>query len=487
MKRRIWFLALAMASVLEADYGSSGPMGNFSVNHYTRLEVSARGVEVTYVLHLGAVPTYLLLRDWKLTTKSPQSELEGKATEQARQWAKGLEFRAAGKPVEPHFVRATIYINTDFREPDGQAAARIASTFELPGIKSPLQFEDHNYPDRYGWKEIVIRSKAGVQIVTASHDSKDRSLALTDYPEIPSGRIDDLRASVDWRASSWPKVTPRIAPIPQPDPVPPPVAVGRKPETAAKGDFLSRILAPNHIEWQWMLAGLVVAFGLGGAHALEPGHGKTIVAAYLVGSRGTMKHAALLGGVVTLTHTISVFLLGFGVLVLSKSIVPANVIRSLEAVSGMSIVVIGAVMFYHRLGQLRHELAHARGEHHHHDHDHSHVPEGEVTLGSLIGLGVSGGLVPCPAALVIMLAAIAAGHTFAGLVLLVAFSLGLAGVLMAVGMMVLYARSWLPDPGAASRHPIFRLVPVLSAVIIVCVGLLMTGVSLGLVRPGLSI
>lgn len=110
-----------------------------------------------------------------------------------------------------------------------------------------------------------------------------------------------------------------------------------------------------------------------------------------------------------------------------------------------------------------------------------------MTLGGLIALGVSGGLVPCPAALVIMLAAISFGHVGVGLVLMVAFSLGLAAVLMAVGMLVLYARSWLPNSDAASRHPAFRLVPVLSALIIVCLGLLMTGVSLGLVRPGLAV
>ena len=115
------------------------------------------------------------------------------------------------------------------------------------------------------------------------------------------------------------------------------------------------------------------------------------------------------------------------------------------------------------------------------------MPEGEITFASLIGLGVSGGLVPCPAALVIMLAAIAFGHPGAGLLLLISFSLGLAGVLMAVGMVVLFAKSWLPDPGASSQHPLFRLVPVLSAIVILCLGLLMTGVSLGWVRPGLLV
>jgi nickel/cobalt transporter (NicO) family protein len=487
------------------------PLGNFSVSHYTRLEVSAQGVEVTYVLDLAEVPTYTLLRDWKLDAKSPQADLDRKAAEQAEEWAKGLEFRAAGTQVAPRFVGAAIQVTS---EADGQAVAKITSTFELPGVKSPLQFEDHNYADRYGWKEIVIRSKSGAQIVTASQDGTDRGYPTFDV--VPTGG-QDLRASVDWRASSSPAVPPRIMPIPQPKPV----LIDEKAATWAlpsppKGDFLSRLLAKNEIGWQWLLLGLAVAFGLGGAHALEPGHGKTIVAAYLVGSRGTMKHAALLGAVVTFTHTISVFLLGLAMLLLAKSIVPDKVIRILEAVSGLSIVAIGAVLFYQRLRQLRATMAHDRAHdhhhhhnhphdrphehlhehshdhHQHHDHDHgphghSHLPEGEITLGSLIALGVSGGLVPCPAALVIMLAAIAFGHVGAGLVLLVAFSLGLAGVLMAVGMMVLYARSWLPNPDVTSRHPVFRLVPVLSALVIVCLGLLMTGVSLGWVRPGLSV
>ena len=93
---------------------------------------------------------------------------------------------------------------------------------------------------------------------------------------------------------------------------------------------------------------------------------------------------------------------------------------------------------------------------------------------------------PCPSALVLLLSSIALGHVGAGLILLVAFSLGLAGVLMGIGMMVLYAKNWLPDPARTSQHPAFRLVPVLSAFVIVCLGILMTGVSLGWVRPGLA-
>jgi ABC-type nickel/cobalt efflux system permease component RcnA len=176
----------------------------------------------------------------------------------------------------------------------------------------------------------------------------------------------------------------------------------------------------------------------------------------------------------------------------------------LGSISGLSIVAIGAMLFLQRLRRLRsepvhdhsHDYHHEHDHHHdHHDHDHdhdhgahahTHVPEGEVTMGSLIALGASGGLVPCPSALVLLLSSIALGHVGLGLILLVAFSLGLASVLMAIGMLVLYAKNLMPDPAGASRHGAFRWIPVLSALVIVCVGLVMTGISLGWVRPGLA-
>ncbi len=177
-------------------------MGNFSVSHYTRLEVSAKGVEATYVLDLAEVPTYTLLRDWKLDAKSPQAELDQKAGEQAREWAQGLEFRAAGKPVEPRFVHAVIRIADGA---GGLSVARITSTFELAGVKGPLTFEDRNFPERAGWKEIVIGSGAGAELVTASQSSADRSKALTEYPADPTlAPPQDLRASLDWRVTGVP-------------------------------------------------------------------------------------------------------------------------------------------------------------------------------------------------------------------------------------------------------------------------------------------
>jgi ABC-type nickel/cobalt efflux system permease component RcnA len=282
---------------------------------------------------------------------------------------------------------------------------------------------------------------------------------------------------------------------------------------------------------------------LGAAHALTPGHGKTIVAAYLVGSRGTLKHAAFLGAMVTFTHTVSVFLLGLATLFLFQYVMPEKIVQVLGAISGLSIVAIGAWMMYKRIRGLRpvaapthshshahdhdhhheqhhnhdhdhphthahdheHEHQHSHDHDHHHDHAHSHahvhshgtlvhshgpgghvhshaVPD-EISWGSLIALGASGGLVPCESALVLLLSAIALGRVGLGLVLLVAFSVGLAVVLMAIGILVLYAKKLIPQSKKPERHPAFRWIPVASAAVVMCVGVLMTGVSLGWLQP----
>jgi nickel/cobalt exporter len=289
---------------------------------------------------------------------------------------------------------------------------------------------------------------------------------------------------------------------------------------ASQTEPLTRLLHQQALT-PWMIAVAIgIAFALGAAHALTPGHGKTIVAAYLVGSRGTLKHAAFLGGMVTLTHTITVFLLGLATLFLFQYVVPQKVTQVLGAVSGLSIVAIGGWMLYKRLKGAGHAHAHTNGhdhdhgdghqhehthEHHHHDHDHahshshaqehahshthSHGPGGhthmpdEISWSGLAALGASGGLVPCESALVLLLTAIALRRVGLGLVLLVSFSLGLALVLMAIGVLVIYAKNLLPGGGNPSGNPFFRWMPVASAAVVMVLGLIMTGVSLGWIQP----
>lgn len=285
--------------------------------------------------------------------------------------------------------------------------------------------------------------------------------------------------------------------------------------SALQSNSLARLLHQQELT-PWMIAAAIaIAFGLGAAHALTPGHGKTIVAAYLVGSRGTLKHAAFLGAMVTFTHTVSVFVLGLATLFLFQYVVPQKVTQVLGAISGLSIVAIGGWMLYKRVRGTNHvhvhshdhdhahALAHAH-EHHHHPHDHSghdhghthahphvhshgpgghthsHLPD-EISWSGLVALGASGGLVPCESALVLLLTAIALQRVGLGLVLLVSFSLGLALVLMAIGVLVIYAKNLLPS--STSGSPFFRWVPVASAGIVMLLGVLMTAVSLGWIRP----
>src|SRR6202161_1023514 len=142
--------------------------------------------------------------------------------------------------------------------------------------------------------------------------------------------------------------------------------------TGNQTDALTRLLHQQQLT-PWMITmAIAIAFGLGAAHALTPGHGKTIVAAYLVGSRGTLKHAAFLGGMVTLTHTITVFLLGLATLFLFQYVVPQKVTQVLGAISGLSIVAIGGWMLYKRLRHT-HSHVHVPDHVHSHEHDHSHA------------------------------------------------------------------------------------------------------------------
>jgi nickel/cobalt exporter len=303
----------------------------------------------------------------------------------------------------------------------------------------------------------------------------------------------------------------QVPAVREPQPVPFSQRQPAGPGAVVRGDFLSKMLQRRELGGELILIGILVAFGLGAMHAMSPGHGKTIVAAYLVGSRGTLKHAGLLGFVVTFTHTFTVFLLGLGLLFFQQFVVAEKIVPLLGAVSGLSIVSVGLMLLYKRAKALM-EGSDSHAHFHSHDHDdsqppgrsriaelrgaeeghfvhshggstHSHAIDDEITPGSLIALGISGGIVPCPSALILMLSAIALGHPGVGLVLLIGFSTGLALVLMACGALAIYAKHLLPKSDGMVNRPLFRLIPVFSAVVVIFLGLVMTGVSAGWIQP----
>lgn len=257
------------------------------------------------------------------------------------------------------------------------------------------------------------------------------------------------------------------------------------------------------ISGKWLLS-LAGAFLWGALHSMSPGHGKTLVGAYLIGERATPLHAVFLAMITTITHTLGVFALGFVTLFAAQYILPEQLYPWLSLVSGSMVVVIGlnllwqrwrrwqrhskggaqklteaSVIHSHHHHEHAHDHHHAR-DHHHHlhgghshgNHTHSHLPAavGEpVTWRSLWLLGVSAGLVPCPAALVLLLGAIAIGNPFSGLVLVLVFSLGLSVVLTALGLILVYAKQrfeQLPAP----KKAIIEWLPTASACGIVVIG-----------------
>ena len=481
MTFRGMLLAAASAAVLFAH-----PMGNFSVNHYARMEPAPGGLRIRYVLDLAEIPTFELFQQW-----GEGADPKNMAVQQAQIWAKGLEVRMDGKPLALHAQQVEIALAEGA---GNMQVSRIKMDFTVESGSGNLTYEDRNYQGRSGWKEIVLPG------------GQDRSAELTAYPQDPmAAPPQDLRSSLRWMAlpaspGRAPAIHTKAPALPPVTPAAPSIVASAPAGTLVRGDYLSQLLHKTDIGWGLTLIGMAVAFGLGAMHAMSPGHGKTIVAAYLVGSRGTFKHAAFLGAMVTFTHTASVFLLGFVTLFLSKYILPEKLVPVLGAISGISIVWVGATLFIRRWRKQayhHHHQDHDHGHHHHHDHGHghhhdhahphthahdghthSHVPQGDITIGSLIALGASGGLVPCPSALVLLLSAISLGRVGLGMLLLLGFSAGLACVLMGMGILVLCVGNVLPASRKITGSAAFQFVPVASAALITCVGVVMTVVSL---------
>jgi len=242
-----------------------------------------------------------------------------------------------------------------------------------------------------------------------------------------------------------------------------------------------------------VLAGIVAA-GLGALHALEPGHGKTIVAAYLVGSRGTASQAMFLGLIVTASHTIGVYLLGGITLWAQRYIVPEQVYPVLGVLSGLIIAALGFYLFLQRYVGVAVGLSHSHvgfvhshrsllgfsdsaGESEARDHaaeirvvtERADRMDKRVPLRELLALGITGGIIPCPAALVVLLSAVALHRIGFGLFLILSFSLGLAAVLMVMGLLMVFARNFMSR--FRNEGPLFiRWLPMASAVVMSVLG-----------------
>jgi ABC-type nickel/cobalt efflux system permease component RcnA len=345
-------------------------------------------------------------------------------------------------------VRLTV-VRTALAHPRGAAGlhtTRFQAILAGPRVthRATVAVDDRNYADRIGWKEIVFGAT-----------TRSTSSELRAYPkDLLSSPLDVSHASATLRPTN--------------DPLPL-LLTGKAlaaPDRIADSGFAS-LVGRRHLSALVVLASLALAVFWGAAHALSPGHGKTIVSAYLVGSRGTPWHAALLGLITTATHTAGVFALGGVTLLLSQWIVPDRLYPWLDLSAGLMVVGVGAVVLASRARHARaHRHAHA---HHHHHHEH-----GERR--SLVAVGISGGLLPCPSALVVLLAAISLHRVAFGMLLVFAFSLGLAVAITCVGLAAVLAKRAFARFDGGGR--LLTVLPAVSALVIVIAGVAMVARAL---------
>jgi nickel/cobalt transporter (NicO) family protein len=430
--KRLVIVCAAVAALVLPVAAQAHPLGNFTVNRFSRVEVVGPRVYVHYVLDLAEIPTF------------QAGDVDAKTY--ARRIARGAHLTVDGRAAR------LVPVETSLVHPAGAGGLR-TTRFEVvlkgPVLERPsnVAYRDTNYADRIGWREIVVG------------DGASRSHELRAYPrDLLSSPLSVTRMKTRLGPGNVPGTRPHVIRG----------VAAQAPDRVADSGFVA-LVERDQLGFWVVLASLGAALFWGMAHALSPGHGKAIVTAYLVGQRGTPRHAALLGVIVTATHTVGVFALGLVTLLLSRFIVPDELYPWLNLVAGVLVVAIGISVLRARW---RHRRHHA--DHHNHPHDH------DLSRRSLVAVGISGGLLPCPSALVVLLGAISLHRVAFGMLLVVAFSLGLALTITGIGLVAVLGRRLFRRVSFEGR--LVSLLPAASALVILAAGVAMTMHALPKVR-----
>src|SRR6202453_4624468 len=561
--RRLGIVLFLFVLILGCATAFAHPMGNFSVNHYSKIKIGQQSIEIQYLIDMAEIPTFQESRQFDLTPKADDSNAVRYLDRQEQLFKEGLSLESDGQSVRLETLSRQIVFSDGA---GGLPTMKIGFVFRgQPGVSTgghKLSYIDNNFPGRSGWKEIVVLGD-GVAIVDSAAPASDRSHALSNYSsDALNSPPQQLSALVDFRTppkGSEPQLSSaairttssRAIPPPRPsahqksapslplqrqrrssgvttsgviasrvitsgaitlsDPsaqssprsmaasTVSPLSLTTRAQNTPRSRFTELILTQGKLSFWVLFSAALIAAGLGALHALEPGHGKTIVAAYLVGSRGTARHAVLLGIVVTAAHTAGVYLLGALTLYASRYIVPEQLYPWLGAISGLSVAGLGIFIFLRHWTGVSGEHSHTPGDHHSHWFLSIFKPTGfqqsadrnsvsaapsqnetrSVSLRELWVLGITGGIVPCPAALVVLLSAFSLHRIGFGLFLITAFSLGLAAVLVIVGLTMVYTKRFMASR-IGSERTVLRYLPLLSSAFMVVLGV---GIAVSAVPP----
>jgi ABC-type nickel/cobalt efflux system permease component RcnA len=500
-------MVLAMAMCLAPPLSFAHPMGNFSVNHYAQISIRQGEIEVLYMIDMAEIPTYQEIQQSGIVAREGDASLSAYLPATGAALRDGLTLEVDGQRLSLELVSQEIIFPPGA---GGLPTMKMGFVYraQLP-LKDEanvhLRYTDLNFQGHAGWKEIIVAAPDNV-LVSSSVPKTDRSNRLSNYPtDLLNSPPQDLEAqfvfSLPALAAANPQgtarkaagrnemaapafhagVSRRKAVVPEPkqpaaasqDAAPAtsstsfslPLHLEANQQATPRSSF-TELIATRKLSFWFLLLAAAIAAGLGSLHALEPGHGKTIVAAYLVGSRGTARHALLLGLIVTAAHTAGVYLLGGITLYAERYILPERIYPFLGVLSGILIAGMGCYLLLQRY--LGAEFAH---KHNYEVPSASEAAERKARTGpgELLLLGITGGMVPCPGALVVLLSAVALHRTVLGLFLIVAFSIGLAAVLIAMGLAAVYAGRLLSRMRLDSPL-VQRWLPMMSATAITILG-----------------
>jgi nickel/cobalt transporter (NicO) family protein len=519
IRRTTVALLTVLVSLVFVPVAFAHPLGNFTVNQYVGLKVSHEMILVDYVVDMAEIPAFqeIATLDANGNNQPDGDEFVEYAADKCTSLQPDLKLLLNNQALTPSLASSSVEFPAGV---GGLLTLRLSCEYRVPVDLSQdnyqLSFTNNAFPDRVGWKEIVAAGADGVSL-QGDYAATSVSNRLTSYPQdLLTSPLDQREVEVE--ITSTPLALQNATPV---------TAGKNNSPLLDRNDQFTRLILMDEITWPTLLLALGISFIWGAMHAMTPGHGKTIVGAYLVGSRGTLKHAVYLGLTTTITHTLGVFLLGMITLFAAKFILPEKLFPWISLLSGLFVVGIGVNLSVSRLrtpglqARLvkrkpgyaqshraftpvlehshadglshwhRHGLSQTTGHHHSHSfdhssedhhlhehghshhnrdnhHEHSHTPPDALNWRSLLALGVSGGLLPCPSALVVLLGAIALNRIGLGLVLVLAFSLGLAGTLTAIGTVFIYAGKLFERFPA--RGKIIGMLPVFSALFISLIG-----------------
>src|SRR5215216_1229284 len=336
------------------------PLGNFTINHYAGLLVSKDAISIDYVLDMAEIPAFqeIATLDKNSNGQADSVEAAGYPAAKCTSLQPDLQLHLNNKQAALTLASSTVEFPAGA---GGLPTLRLNCLFRASLISTnltSLSFVDNSYKERIGWREIVVTSD-GV-ILNGEFASTSISHRLTSYPQdLLSSPLDQRQVTLGVGAASMPKASPTANSVQQISSL-----------AGNRSDKFTQLITMENLTLSTILFALPVSFIWGAMHAMTPGHGKTIVGAYLVGSRGTMKHAIYLGLTTTITHTLGVFALGFITLFAAQYIVPEKLFPWLSLLSGLFVVGIGINLMVSRfksseaatwLQKLKTDLTKSRG------------------------------------------------------------------------------------------------------------------------------